>query len=149
MTRIRLPKDKSDIINKLVRKEDSEAPFRTQADLMAFAASLGFSRGMREPFSETLEPIRQDVFDNAGYTSLFNLLALASTGDPNILSSENEDQRITIFEEYANAGLSLLKNELQGSPDPLDDLLLIISKYRPGSESADSEDEFDLSRFLR
>jgi len=149
VSRIRIPKDKADIVNKLVRKEDSEAPFRTQADLIAFAASLGFSRGIREPFSETLEPIRQDVFDNAGYRTLFNLLALASTGDPNILSSENEDQRITIFEEYANAGLSLLKNELQGSPDPLDDLLLIVRNYSPGSKSTDKEDEFDLSRFLR
>lgn len=148
MGRIRAPKDKKALIDKLVRGDDSQPPFRTQADLLNFAAALAFSRGgILQPFSESLEPIRQEVFERHGYDTAINLEALAMTEDIKVLvaTDEAEEIRNRCFEELANAGLEIIQNELEGVVDPLEHLLLLVGRHRP---SDNSEEEFDLSRFI-
>lgn len=148
MGRIRVPRDKKALIDKLVRGNDSRPPFRTQADLLNFAAALAFSRGVNaRPFSEVLEPIRQEVFDRQGYDTSINLIALAMTEDIKILAAtdEAEEMRSRYFEELANAGLEILQTELEGVVDPLEHLLLLVGRQRPNESQ---EEEFDLSRFI-
>lgn len=148
MARIRVPKDKKPLIDKLVRGDDSRPPFRTQADLLNFAAALAFSRGGNpRPFSESLEPIRQEVFDRQGYDTSINLLALAMTDDIKILATtdEAEEIRTQCFEELANAGLEILQTELEGVVDPLEHLLLLVGRQRPNESP---EEAFDLSKFI-
>jgi dnd system-associated protein 4 len=149
--RIRMPKDKGDLIDRLVRSEEyPNGPFRLRADVISFAAMYGFRRKRKVEFSNSLEPIRQDVFEKSGQDQLINLLALAETKDPHSLAQTEEavKQRITIFEEYANGGLELLRQELHGHDDPLDRLLLLIEQER-GSGVREQQDEYDLSEFLR
>lgn len=148
MGRIRVPKDKKALIDKLVRGDDSLPPFRTQADLLNFTAALAYSRGGNtQPFNESMEPIRQEVFDRQGYDTSINLIALAMTQDIKVLvaTDEAEEMRIQYFEELANAGLEILQNELEGVVDPLEHLLLLIGRQRPNENR---EEEFDLSRFI-
>lgn len=149
--RIRIPKDKSDIIKRLVRGESSDGPFRTKADLMTFAASLGFSKNNKIPFSDTQDdPIRQDVFNRQGYDTIINLVALADSKNPQVLmkTDEAENEKITIFEEYANGGLSILRNEIQGTPNPISQILLLINQEREQQDKDGETNEFDLTRFL-
>jgi dnd system-associated protein 4 len=151
--RIKVAKDKAELVCNLIDTIKTTGPFQTYADVVAFAASLGARYGKRIPIKEvsTSEPapISLEVFISRGYDWLINLLAIAETQDPKIISTydlEAEDKRIKIFEEYANGGLEKLRDELRGAVDYTERLLLILNGERFREES--TEEEFDLSRFL-
>jgi len=61
---------------------------------------------------------------------VFDILALAETNEPSILTNTDEawERRNMIFEEYANGGLEILRAELQGVADPLETLLLLMQQ---------------------
>ena len=147
--RIGIARDKTNFVKDLMAGEDGKGPFRLQVDILAFAAVLGANRNRKVPLNETIkDPIRQEVFTRQGYDILFNLLAIYDTNDPKILTDTDEmdDKRATIFEEYANGGLEILQEELKGSVDYLDDVLLMIADQRKKFEG--EEEEFDLSKIL-
>lgn len=146
--RIRIPKDKEKLINMLLKGESETGVFNLKAEIITFAATLGYKNEKRIPFEDSLDPIRQDVFERHGYDTVINLIAIGDSKDPIILRSSDfdEDRRITIFEEYANGGLEILQEELRGSGNPLEHLLLMINKERYVEEN--NVEEFDLNRFL-
>jgi dnd system-associated protein 4 len=146
---IRISKDKADLVVNLV--EESTTPFETYADVMVFAASLGYSRNKLIPLTEITkkpEPIRPNIFTHRGYDTAINLLAMSYTKDRKILGSDEESnsEKIKIFEEYANGGLEIIKDRLRGSVDYLDPILLLIASERNSSQQDDRE--FDLSDLL-
>lgn len=133
--RIRMSKDKVDLIKELTASEGVKGAFRHMVDLLTFAAALGYSRKSRLPLKEPAkspDPIRQSVFQSHGYDTVLNLLAAADSFDPAVLanSDEMEDRRVTVFEEYANGGLELIAKELKGSTDALQSILLLLAKER-------------------
>ncbi|MEH2102554.1 MAG: DNA phosphorothioation-associated protein 4 [Nostoc sp.] len=147
--RIRISKDKATLLESLV--EEATSPFDTYADVMVFAASLGAKRKKSVPleeFAKKPEPIRQSIFINRGYDTVINLLAISHTRDPKILASDedSENEKLKIFEEYANGGLEILKDKLQGSVDYLETILLLLASERNSSQIKDGE--FDLSDLL-
>ncbi len=147
--RIGIARDKANCVKDLMAVEDGKGPFRLQVDALAFAAVLGANRNRKVPLNETIkDPIRQEVFTRQGYDILFNLLAIYYSNDPKILADTDEmdDKRATIFEEYANGGLEILQEELKGSVDYLDEILLMIADQRKKLEG--EEEEFDLSKIL-
>jgi dnd system-associated protein 4 len=150
--RIRVAKDKADLVKSLVDLPSTTGPFPTYADVMVFAASLGAKRKKRSPLGTIAKepsPIALDVFVSRGYDRVLKLLAIAETQDTKILSPTDEiaeEKRIQIFEEYANGGLDILRDELRGAVDYSERLLLILSGERFKKETP--EDGFDLSRFL-
>jgi dnd system-associated protein 4 len=151
--RIRVAKDKADLVKALVASDNMTGPFQTYADVMVFAAALGAKRKKRSPLGSisTKEPapIALEVFVSRGYDLVFKLLAIAETKDAKILSlfeENSEEQRTHIFEEYANGGLEILRDEFRGAVDYSERLLLILSAERFKKDSA--EQDFDLSRFL-
>ncbi|MFM7600814.1 MAG: DNA phosphorothioation-associated protein 4 [Pseudanabaena sp.] len=75
-----------------------------------------------------------------------NLIAIACTKDPKSLALDEESGniRVQIFEEYANGGLEVLQNTLQGSVDYTDAILLMLL----AEKDQESVEDFDLSRFL-
>lgn len=104
--RVRRAKDNSEFLAKLTQ----EGPFQTMRDAMGFAAALGFTLGKREPFEGTDEPIAWSTFVNKpNQEQLVEMIAAAVVGDPEILGDDSLSERILILEEYANAGLSALK----------------------------------------
>lgn len=150
--RIKIAKDKADFLKALRATEDTSGPFQSYADALVFAAALGMRRGIREPiaeYSKLIDPIRQDIFYGKGYDQVINLLAVTSGNEPRILAStdEAEEERVRIFEEYANAGLDLLVGALKGSVNYTESLLIFLSTER-AAKDAQIEEEFDLSRFI-
>ena len=152
VNRIRISKDKAELVQSLVDFNDGVGPFQTYADVMTFAATLGAKYKKRIPvnlISKEPAPISLEIFVSRGYDAVIKLLAIAETNDPNVLSiydREAEDKRVQIFEEYANGGLEQLQEELKGIVDYSDHLLLLLNLERFPNHS--SEEEFDLSRFL-
>jgi dnd system-associated protein 4 len=151
--RIRVAKDKADLVKALVASDNTTGSFQTYADVMVFAAALGAKRKKRSPLGtiSTKEPapIALEIFVSRGYDLVFKLLAIAQTKDAKILSifdETSEEKRAHIFEEYANGGLEILRDELRGAVDYSERLLLILSAERFKKQS--SEGVFDLSRFL-
>jgi dnd system-associated protein 4 len=150
-SRIRIAKDKAELVRALKDGSDVNGPFKTYADVVAFAAALGAQRGIRTPFKEVSdnpEPIPQEIFLSRKYDKLIQLLAIFDTKDPKILvetDSVNQD-RVMIFEEYANTGLAVLSSLLSGSIDHMDQAFLIVSNERVDHQLVNGE--FDLSKFM-
>lgn len=151
--RIRIAKDQADLVKALTASRETTGPFQTYADVIAFAAALGSKHKKRSPLGTIAKkepaPIGLEIFISRGYDPLIKLLALVETQDAKILSSFEataEEERIHIFEEYANGGLQILRDELRGAVDYSERLLLILNAQRFQQDMP--EDDFDLSRFL-
>ncbi|WP_448596902.1 DNA phosphorothioation-associated protein 4 [Thermoleptolyngbya sp.] len=149
--RIKVAKDKAELLKALQAKEDTPGTFQSYADALVFAAALGMKRGRREPIAKysDIDPIRQDIFQNRGYDQVINLLAVVSSNNPKILAStdEAEAERVKIFEEYANAGLEILEGVLKGSVNHTKSLLMFLRAERE-TKDVQEDEEFDLSRFI-
>jgi dnd system-associated protein 4 len=150
--RIRVAKDKADLVKSLVDTDNTTGPFPTYADVMVFAAALGAKRKKRSPLGTIAKepsPIALEVFVSRGYDLVLKLLAITETKDAKILSvfdEKTEEQRTHIFEEYANGGLEILRDEMRGAVDYTERLILILASERKKKEQP--QEEFDLSRFL-
>jgi dnd system-associated protein 4 len=151
--RIRVAKDKADLVKALISSDGGYGPFQTFADVIVFAAALGVKYKKRVPFDEVSKrepaPIRLEVFAVSGYDVLIKLISITETQNIQILSpneEEYEKQRNEIFEEYANGGLEILGNELRGSIDYTDRILLYLQHEKLNNKKED--EEFDLTRFL-
>jgi len=122
--RVRIAKDQADLVKALTASVETTGPFQTYADVIAFAAALGVKHKKRSPLGTIAKkepaPIGFEIFVSRGYDALIKLLALVETKDAKILSSfdtQAEEERIHIFEEYANGGLQILRDELRGAVD--------------------------------
>ena len=151
--RIRVAKDKAELVKALTSADGATGPFQTYADVVVFAAALGAKHNKRVPLGEISKrepsPIRLEYFATTGSDWVIKLLGVTETQDIKILSfteEEYEFQRNIIFEEYANGGLELLQNELRGSVDYSERILLLLSYEKMNKEK--QEEEFDLSKFL-
>jgi dnd system-associated protein 4 len=172
--RIRVAKDKAELVQSLIASTENNSPFQTYADVILFAAVLGAKNKQRTPLVEISKkepgPISIEIFIARGYDPVMKLIAIAATENINVISpdrSDVEQQRIQIFEEYANGGLDLLDRELCGAVDYTERILLILSvdaaqRSTQPSQSADpnvpnlkgadptttAPVEFDLRKFL-
>ncbi|MBD2001818.1 MULTISPECIES: DNA phosphorothioation-associated protein 4 [Cyanophyceae] len=151
--RIKVAKDKADLVKALVASDDTTGAFQTYVEVIAFAAALGAKHKKRvplgEPSKKELSPIPQEHFISIGHDIVIKLLAVNETEDIKILSSKNEeheDKRTHIFEEYANGGLEILQNELRGAVDYSERILLFLSSERMKKEQL--VEEFDITKFL-
>ncbi len=151
--RIRVAKDKAELVKDLTSSDGGTGPFHTFADVIVFAAALGAKHKKRVALGEISKrepsPIRIEYFASMGNDILIKLLAINETKDIKTLSlneEEYERQRNSIFEEYANGGLEILQNELRGSVDYSERILLFLNYERTNKEQ--QEEEFDLTKFL-
>ncbi|WP_353929587.1 DNA phosphorothioation-associated protein 4 [Okeanomitos corallinicola TIOX110] len=151
--RIRVAKDKADLVKALISTDGGNGPFQTFADVIVFAAALGVKYKKRVPFEEVSKrepaPIRLEVFAVSGYDVLIKLIGITETQDIKILSPDEEEyekQRHEIFEEFANGGLEILQNELRGSIDYTNQILLFLQHEIFSNDKED--EEFNLTKFL-
>jgi dnd system-associated protein 4 len=149
--RIKVAKDKAELVKALRAGDDTTGPFQSYADVLVFAASLGIQRQIRKPiteYSKEIDPIRQDIFSGKGYEQIINLISVVDSSEPKIVANNDrtEEQRIKIFEEYANSGLEILTRHLFGTINYYEAILLILHELI----KVDNHDleEFDLSSFL-
>ncbi len=138
--RVNRPKDKDDLLKQLTE----QGPFQDNRDVLVFAAALGWYEGRQVPLGVKGEAIRWETATNRrGTEPLTNMIAAVRTGDPEILAADRFDERLEIFEEYANGGLEILRGMLASDPRPPVDVILGLIQ---GVCRTDSEGEtIDLS----
>ncbi len=153
LPRIKVAKDKAELVRKLLDSKETRSAFQTYADILVFAASFGIKNHKKVPLKEISHsepaPISLEVFVSRSYDWVIKLIAVTDTQDPKILSDYEphaEAQRVKIFEEYANGGLEKLREELRGAVDYTERILLILNTER--FQEQEIEEEFDLSHFL-
>lgn len=128
--RIQRALDKEEMIKLLTQAPQS--PFKEIWRLMIFAAVLGYKENRKEPLTEvdTGRGIDDRIFANSpAWPGLMHLLALVATNNAEILSGapNNEEKRITLFEEYANGGLSIIRERLESRSYSLDALCQFVA----------------------
>jgi dnd system-associated protein 4 len=138
--RIRVPADKVDFIESLLKT--AKGPFELKAQVLGFAASYGAKYGERLPIikASSGESIRYGVFVGEKLDTLINLLAITHIGDPKVLARSDEmvDLRATIFEEFANRGLSMLEEKLKGEVKYTPALLLMMKDVQTSGDEIES-----------
>ena len=112
---VRRPKEYEQMLEELCNSD--KGIFLTYKHALVFAACLGYKRGKRITFKKSSEPIRLHIFKGDYDESIFQGLALCETKDPSIMSDDNQDRRINIFEEYAAGGLEIIKSRIHSAPE--------------------------------
>lgn len=144
MRRIHRAKDKEEIIQSLTH--ESTGAFKEIWRLLLFAAVLGFKLGKREALAEvdTGRGIDQSSFGNSpSWPGILYLIGLVENSTTDLLASseEAESARIQMFEEYANGGLSVLKERCGDAAAGFDFLVGFVSDHL----NADSAPQPDLT----
>ncbi|MFT6862297.1 MAG: dnd system-associated protein 4 [Akkermansiaceae bacterium] len=144
--RIHRAKDKEQIINALM--SDNVGVFKEIWRLLLFAAQLGYHANRREPLAsvDTGKGIDQTTFGNCpSWPGVAYLMGLVENDSSDVLqgTAEAEDERLTIFQEYANGGLSLIEEQFDGRLIDLDGLVDLIN--RSFSDGSAQEPDLDLS----
>ena len=102
-----------------------EAPFKTMKDLFMLSASVGYARGRRTPLSGQREIFRWPVFSPQDDIPVLRAIAIAETGDTAVLV--DQDQLLTIAEEYGNSGIEEIRREVANQPgSPLENLVHLL-----------------------
>lgn len=123
-----------------------DAPlFREIWRLLLFAAALGIKDGKRLPLGkvESGKAMPETYFSTPGWRGFLYLIGVADSGDSYCLRSSTEalDSLVTAFEEYANQGLHILRNRLQPSSSPLDEVVsMMLDAMRPEASRPIVED---------
>jgi len=147
MKRIMRASDKEDLIEELLSSR--VGVFREIWRLLLFAAQVGLKAGKREPLKsvEAGKGIDQGTFGNSSsWPGILYLMSLSDTENSDILSGtpEGEDQRVQLFQEYTNGGLSVIRDFFQERSVDLDGVLAFIEMHQAKDSSLDTPD-LDLS----
>jgi dnd system-associated protein 4 len=93
----------------------AEAAFSTFRDTLLFAAAVGVRFKRRVPFAGAAgDPIRYETLTAPTFSeALVSMIATNEvTDDPEIMDNARLDERIRIFEEYANGGLEYIQEQV-------------------------------------
>lgn len=136
--RIHRATDKEEII-KLMTAEQLGV-FKEIWRLLMFAAQVGYHNKRREALRviDAGKGIDQSTFGNSpAWPGVVFLIALADAGAADVLggSPENEEIRLTAFQEYANGGLAVLQEFFSSRPANLDGLIDFIDVQRMSPHS--------------
>lgn len=107
-------RDHEDMVQRLSATSVDGTPtvFKTIRELLCFAAMLGFQMGKSSPPSVRGEDVLIEEFNRNNSVDYIYLIAVAHTGDTEILKAESDIDMISIFEEYINGGLSVINGWL-------------------------------------
>jgi dnd system-associated protein 4 len=138
---VRRSSDKEELLRRLT---DGTSPFPTYRDALVFAAALGWNQRRRVPLKNAGgEPIRWATMTNRlGTEDVVDMVAAAHSGDPQILTAPRVNERISIFEEYANGGLEYLEATLasQGATPMLEVINDLVRAAMLPPEQSDAPD---------
>lgn len=103
----------------VLRTDKGTSVFKTIKQLMIFAAMLGFSKQRRNMLKaeDGYEDIGYDTFATDDSHDYIFLLAVAHSGDASILSEDNNEEIVRIFEEYANGGFEIIADWMYQNKD--------------------------------
>ncbi|PBA28931.1 DNA phosphorothioation-associated protein 4 [Mycobacterium intracellulare] len=125
----------------LMQEMQNEAKFPTYRDILLFAAAVGFHQQRRVPFTASSgDPIRYGVLTDPGFSDTLIKMIAANTvsDDPEIMDDSRLEERIKIFEEYANGGLEYIQEQINVRHQPVDlvvvDLVTDALAYNEGAK---------------
>ena len=128
MRRIRRDESQEDLVKLLTSGENPV--FKEIWRLLVFAATLGVQSGVRKPLGKVDQgkAINESYFSVPGWRGMLYLIGVTENGDTGALKADeaSEDQLATLFEEYANQGLYILRDVVQSSVSPLDDIVTMV-----------------------
>ena len=103
-------------------------PFKSLKDAFLMAVCLGVKIGKKTPLKQRYELANVSTFNNQPDRAVLSGIAIADTGQVAILADQNEI--LTIAEEYANTGFEELRHAVWGAPLPLQNLVrLLLEDY--------------------
>lgn len=143
MRRIQRATDKESLVQTLTSGENP--PFKEIWRLLLFAAAVGQSRGRREPLKnvESGKAIPANILSSNSnvWPGLQYLMALVDKDDASVLGGGDtlDDERLRLFEEFANGGLSIIQEELEKGSYLLDAFL----QFMPINPTSDQGNELD------
>jgi dnd system-associated protein 4 len=109
--RVAVEPELHEIYKKLSEGSDPEdTPFGELKDVFMMATCLGYAKGKRKPLSGKRDIIRWETFSRDIDVPVLYALAIAETGDVEILDEGFEF--LTIAEEYANSGIHILNDRI-------------------------------------
>ncbi|MGY2075049.1 DNA phosphorothioation-associated protein 4 [Blastococcus sp. SYSU DS0828] len=106
----------------LLQEMRDEAGFSTFRDGLLFAAALGVRHGRRSPIGQSAgDPIRYETLTGPAYAeALVSMIAAnEAPDDPEIMDDRRLEERVRIFEEYANGGLEYLQEQVNVRHQPI------------------------------
>lgn len=106
---------------RLMKELQDEGGFGTFRDLLLLGAAVGYRFGRRVAFSDTAgDPIRYETLTGPTFSeALINMIAAnVVTDDPEIMDGVRIEERITIFEEFANGGLEYIQEQVNVRHQP-------------------------------
>jgi dnd system-associated protein 4 len=144
MRRFNRSRTKQGVIDSLLGNGDGI--FSHIWQVMIFATALGCKIGKREPLQEvdSSVAIPSSVFSNncQSWPGIVYLINLVTTSDPGALSSDEatDDMRMRIMEEYANAGLTYIKEKLESRSYSIDAVLQLLQEHSSAVAMANNID---------
>lgn len=128
MRRIRREESHENLVKSLTSGEN--AVFKEIWRLLVFTAALGVQSGTRRPLGKVDQgkAINDSYFSVPGWRGLLYLIGVTEDGDAKSLKTDeaSEEYLATLFEEYANQGLYILREEVENSAAPLDNIVTMI-----------------------
>lgn len=114
------------------REVEKQPPFTGMKNLFMLAAFVGFLQEKWVPLGTNPRNIFARTVFKEDDLSLLRALALAKTGNPEVLTNEKEIQ--TIAEGYANGGIILIKEQVEESPgNRVENLVNLLLNWKPYS----------------
>lgn len=115
------PPQYGDVVKYLLKRpeekdEDKNGVFRTNMEVMVFAAAVGLHSDNRQPVESKTHEISTLTFERGGkdeysYIFIIPLIAMGDSPDFNTLRDNvGEEKCIRIFQEYAAGGLQILSD---------------------------------------
>ncbi|MCY3635518.1 MAG: hypothetical protein OXH23_07920 [bacterium] len=139
--RVRISASNAPVLEALGDNTTLAPVFNSQAEAVAFAATVGYHFDRFEPIADqTSKAILFQQIDNATDLGghLDAVFAVAHTNDISVLipqeSEENpNNDRVLIFEGYVNGGLSYLRKHGFDQAQPIDAVLALARTLEPNS----------------
>lgn len=143
--RVRRPRQHEPLMLEL----QQEAGFATYRDILLFAAAVGFCQKRRVPFTDAAgDRIRYEVLTGPSYSdTLVNMIAVNVVDDAEILDDAKVEERVTIFEEYANGGLEYIQEQCNVRHQPA--ALVIIELVSQAFDSDGGAKPASIDELLR
>jgi dnd system-associated protein 4 len=128
MRRIRREESHENFVKALTSGENPV--FKEIWRLLVFAAAVGVRSGTRRQLGK-FDPgkaINDTYFSVPGWRGLLYLIGVTEDGEAGALKADDaaEEHLATLFEEYANQGLYSLRELVQSSVSPLDDIVTMV-----------------------
>lgn len=134
MGRVAPPKGLEDDLEKLVvaDPQGKHALFETKQKALMFAAALARWRDVeRRTVERKGTAIRYDIFHRALDDGYIDALAIsAHENDLKVLAPDRDEDRITVFEQYAQSGLEEMIDRFNRPGDPLEAMLALVEEAR-------------------